>query len=219
MPHRPARRIPDPGRFDPDPRHQPRPGARNRRSRGRRPRSLRPSPGVALRRRHRPQSRIRPRRRRGRAHPGGLALRLFERPGLCTMKTTTDLLRLPGPYGFKWPKLDELHAFLFGGPTRAPTTRPATSRPAPAASSSCGAAATTRGPDRCETRGRPLIDDRKIRPFRGQDPVLRADDVHLDVEGARMGRLNIDDREGIGALVAQDDRVAPAERRSWCPSR
>ncbi len=44
----------------------------------------------------------------------GLASRLFERPGLCTMKTTTELVRLPGPYGFKWPKLDELHAFLFG---------------------------------------------------------------------------------------------------------
>jgi DNA polymerase III subunit epsilon len=46
----------------------------------------------------------------------GRMSRLFERPGLCTMKTTTDLLRLPGPYGFKWPRLDELHAFLFGGP-------------------------------------------------------------------------------------------------------
>jgi DNA polymerase III epsilon subunit-like protein len=43
----------------------------------------------------------------------GLASRLFERPGLCTMTTTTKLLRLPGPYGFKWPKLEELHAFLF----------------------------------------------------------------------------------------------------------
>jgi DNA polymerase III epsilon subunit-like protein len=40
--------------------------------------------------------------------------RLFERPGLCTMTTTTNLLRLPGPYGFKWPKLEELYAFLFG---------------------------------------------------------------------------------------------------------
>ncbi len=44
----------------------------------------------------------------------GLPIRLFERPGLCTMRTTTDLVRLPGPYGFKWPKLEELHAFLFG---------------------------------------------------------------------------------------------------------
>ncbi len=30
------------------------------------------------------------------------------------MKTTTGLLQLPGPYGFKWPKLEELHVFLFG---------------------------------------------------------------------------------------------------------
>ena len=40
--------------------------------------------------------------------------RLFEWPGLCTMTSTAHLLRLPGPYGYKWPKLDELHAFLFG---------------------------------------------------------------------------------------------------------
>lgn len=32
----------------------------------------------------------------------------------CTMKTTTDLCMIPGPYGFKWPKLEELHQFLFG---------------------------------------------------------------------------------------------------------
>jgi len=40
---------------------------------------------------------------------------LFEIPGLCTMKTTTDLCRLPrwsGP-GFKWPTLEELHRHLF----------------------------------------------------------------------------------------------------------
>jgi len=43
-----------------------------------------------------------------------LTSRLFDRPGLCTMKTTTGLLQLPSPYGFKWPKLEELHAFLFG---------------------------------------------------------------------------------------------------------
>ncbi len=45
----------------------------------------------------------------------GLASRLFERPWCCTMITTTDLVCLPGPYGFKWPKLDELYSFLFGG--------------------------------------------------------------------------------------------------------
>ncbi|MGD0781454.1 MAG: 3'-5' exonuclease [Candidatus Aminicenantales bacterium] len=43
-----------------------------------------------------------------------LTSRLFDRPGLCTMKTTTGLLQLPGPYGFKWPKLEELYVFLFG---------------------------------------------------------------------------------------------------------
>ena len=34
---------------------------------------------------------------------------------LCTMKSTTNLCRLPGRYGkFKWPKLQELHNHLFG---------------------------------------------------------------------------------------------------------
>ncbi len=45
----------------------------------------------------------------------GRRTRLFERPPLCTMKTTTSLLRLPGPYGYKWPKLEELYGYLFGG--------------------------------------------------------------------------------------------------------
>ncbi len=39
----------------------------------------------------------------------------FERkPKLCTMKASTDYCRLPGPYGYKWPKLSELHIKLFG---------------------------------------------------------------------------------------------------------
>lgn len=33
---------------------------------------------------------------------------------ICTMQSTTDICRLPGPYGFKWPSLQELHKFLFG---------------------------------------------------------------------------------------------------------
>ncbi len=33
---------------------------------------------------------------------------------LCTMKASTDYLKLPGPYGYKWPKLSELHIELFG---------------------------------------------------------------------------------------------------------
>lgn len=32
----------------------------------------------------------------------------------CTMKKTTDLLKIDGPYGYKYPKLEELHQFLFG---------------------------------------------------------------------------------------------------------
>jgi DNA polymerase III subunit epsilon len=34
----------------------------------------------------------------------------------CTMLGSTDFCRLPGRYGFKWPKLDELHLILFGLP-------------------------------------------------------------------------------------------------------
>ncbi len=33
---------------------------------------------------------------------------------LCTMHSSTDFCRLPGPYGYKWPKLSELHIKLFG---------------------------------------------------------------------------------------------------------
>jgi len=34
---------------------------------------------------------------------------------VCTMKSTTDLCKLPGKYSsYKWPKLEELHEFLFG---------------------------------------------------------------------------------------------------------
>ena len=33
---------------------------------------------------------------------------------LCTMKASTDYCRIPGPYGYKWPKLSELHIKLFG---------------------------------------------------------------------------------------------------------
>ena len=31
----------------------------------------------------------------------------------CTMEKTTHLLKLPGKYGYKWAKLEELHRFLF----------------------------------------------------------------------------------------------------------
>lgn len=32
----------------------------------------------------------------------------------CTMHATTDVCQLPGPYGFKWPKLTEAHFHYFG---------------------------------------------------------------------------------------------------------
>lgn len=32
---------------------------------------------------------------------------------ICTMKQTTDILQLPGKFGFKYPTLSELHKFLF----------------------------------------------------------------------------------------------------------
>jgi len=31
----------------------------------------------------------------------------------CTMEATTDILRLPGPYGYKWPKLTEAYFHCF----------------------------------------------------------------------------------------------------------
>ena len=33
---------------------------------------------------------------------------------LCTMQASTSYCKLPGPYGYKWPKLSELHIKLFG---------------------------------------------------------------------------------------------------------
>jgi len=43
-------------------------------------------------------------------------LGFLDTPGICTMKGTTDLCRIPRPggYGYKWPTLEELHAFVFG---------------------------------------------------------------------------------------------------------
>lgn len=32
----------------------------------------------------------------------------------CTMQSATNYCCLPGPYGYKWPKLQELHVKLFG---------------------------------------------------------------------------------------------------------
>jgi DNA polymerase III subunit epsilon len=36
----------------------------------------------------------------------------------CTMQASTDFCRLPGPYGYKWPKLDELYLKLFNEPLK-----------------------------------------------------------------------------------------------------
>ncbi len=33
---------------------------------------------------------------------------------LCTMEASTNFCKLPGNYGYKWPKLSELHIKLFG---------------------------------------------------------------------------------------------------------
>ncbi|MCK5337663.1 MAG: 3'-5' exonuclease [Bacteroidales bacterium] len=33
---------------------------------------------------------------------------------ICTMKSTTNFCAIDGPYGYKWPKLSELHYKLFG---------------------------------------------------------------------------------------------------------
>jgi DNA polymerase-3 subunit epsilon len=32
---------------------------------------------------------------------------------ICTMESTVDLCKIEGPYGYKWPKLEELHRHLF----------------------------------------------------------------------------------------------------------
>jgi TPR repeat protein/DNA polymerase III epsilon subunit-like protein len=36
------------------------------------------------------------------------------KPSLCTMEASTDYCKIPGSYGYKWPKLQELHKKLFG---------------------------------------------------------------------------------------------------------
>jgi DNA polymerase III epsilon subunit-like protein len=43
-------------------------------------------------------------------------LGFLDLPGICTMKSTTELCQLPRPggFGYKWPTLEELHCFVFG---------------------------------------------------------------------------------------------------------
>ena len=38
---------------------------------------------------------------------------LDKKQNICTMKSSTDFCQIPGPYGYKWPKLEELHSILF----------------------------------------------------------------------------------------------------------
>lgn len=39
---------------------------------------------------------------------------LFNQERFCTMLASVNFCRIPGNYGFKWPKLSELHIKLFG---------------------------------------------------------------------------------------------------------
>lgn len=43
----------------------------------------------------------------------GIKSVLFDKQRFCTMKTTTELCQITGPYGYKWPKLSELYYHLF----------------------------------------------------------------------------------------------------------
>jgi DNA polymerase III epsilon subunit-like protein len=44
----------------------------------------------------------------------GLDIPFLGKTRICTMIETTDFCRLPGPRGYKWPTLAELHTALFG---------------------------------------------------------------------------------------------------------
>ena len=39
---------------------------------------------------------------------------MFARPYVCTMQATIDFCNIPGKYGPKWPRLQELYVRLFG---------------------------------------------------------------------------------------------------------
>jgi DNA polymerase-3 subunit epsilon len=43
----------------------------------------------------------------------GMQNSLSDKIKICTMKQTTAFCRLSGEYGYKWPKLSELHYKLF----------------------------------------------------------------------------------------------------------
>ena len=44
----------------------------------------------------------------------GIKGQFDKKPKLCTMHASTKYCKLPGRYGYKWPKLSELHIKLFG---------------------------------------------------------------------------------------------------------
>jgi DNA polymerase-3 subunit epsilon len=44
----------------------------------------------------------------------GIDTDLHQKRRVCTMTSATDLCRLPGPYGYRWPTLSELYLALFG---------------------------------------------------------------------------------------------------------
>ncbi len=44
----------------------------------------------------------------------GFHNRIPDKEKICTMLSTTDYCKIPGRYGYKWPKLEELHTMLFG---------------------------------------------------------------------------------------------------------
>ncbi len=50
---------------------------------------------------------------RGELRRRGLPDRYDETEGFCTMKASTALCKIPGPRGFKWPKLQEAYQFFF----------------------------------------------------------------------------------------------------------
>ncbi len=37
----------------------------------------------------------------------------MDKPTFCTMRSSTDICKLPGQYGYKWPKLAEVYGFAF----------------------------------------------------------------------------------------------------------
>lgn len=44
----------------------------------------------------------------------GMPNSINSKPKICTMEKTTNLCAIEGPFGYKWPKLSELHYKLFG---------------------------------------------------------------------------------------------------------